>query len=152
MIFATVGMQLPFPRLMKALALLPPGEPIFAQTGPDCGNYPFATVVNLSPGDWAKRARDSRVIVAHAGMGTVLMAIKIGKPLVVVPRDAGLGEHRNNHQKATARKLARRDGIYVVWNPAELGAVLHRPLETPTLGLHRTAHQKLIENVREFLA
>ena len=45
-------------------------------------------------------------IVAHAGMGTILTALEIGKPLLVMPRRAALGEHRNDHQLATARRFA----------------------------------------------
>ena len=43
-------------------------------------------------------------IVAHAGMGTILTALETGKRLLVMPRRAALGEHRNDHQLATVSR------------------------------------------------
>ncbi len=44
-------------------------------------------------------------VVAHPGGGTILSARDGGKPLLVVPRIVGPGEHRSDHQQATARDL-----------------------------------------------
>jgi UDP-N-acetylglucosamine transferase subunit ALG13 len=44
----------------------------------------------------------------------------MGKPLVILPRKAALGEHRNDHQMATARRFANRAGVTVAWDEIEL--------------------------------
>jgi UDP-N-acetylglucosamine transferase subunit ALG13 len=64
------------------------------------------------------------LIVTHAGMGSVLTGLKYRKPIVIVPRKASLGEHRNDHQLATAKWLASRPGIQVVWEEGDIVAAL----------------------------
>ena len=64
-------------------------------------------------------------VVAHAGIGTILGALELGKPTVVMPRRAALGEHRNDHQLATARRFSG-PGIAVALDEHELAAELGR--------------------------
>ncbi|PWJ12882.1 glycosyltransferase [Jannaschia seohaensis] len=132
MIFAVTGTQLPFPRLMAALDALPPGERIVAQTGPDPAAYPrLETFATLPPARFDALFAEARVVVAHAGIGSVLSARAQGRPLIVVPRRADLGEHRNDHQLATARALESRAGLRVLWDLADLGAALAEPPAPP---------------------
>ena len=132
MIFATTGTQLVFPRLMAALDALAPGlgEPIVAQTGPEAGaatSYPNLTIRGLlAPADYDRIVAEARVIVAHAGIGTILTARQKMKPLILVPRRFDLGEHRNDHQLATARQVERLRGISIAWDVADLGPLLAR--------------------------
>jgi UDP-N-acetylglucosamine transferase subunit ALG13 len=50
--------------------------------------------------------REATAIVAHAGIGTILTGLEMGKPLLVMPRKASLGEHRSDHQMATVSRFA----------------------------------------------
>ena len=109
MIFVTVGTQLPFDRLIAAVDAWA-GETgvgdVFAQIGPTAyvpRHIEFAQFI--PPAECAQRMREADAIVAHAGMGTILNALQLGKPLLVMPRRASLGEHRNEHQSATARRF-----------------------------------------------
>ena len=43
-----------------------------------------------------------QVVIAHDEMGSIITALEMGKPIVVMPRRAELGEHRNDHQVAAA--------------------------------------------------
>lgn len=129
MIFATTGTQLPFPRLIGALDALAPGlsEPIMAQIGPDRGVYTnLESCKYLDAEAFEIRFAQARLIVAHAGIGSILSARKHGKPIVIVPRRHDLGEHRNDHQLATARELQDREGLYVAWQTEDLAALLSR--------------------------
>jgi UDP-N-acetylglucosamine transferase subunit ALG13 len=140
MIFATTGTQLPFPRLIAALdalaATLP--EPIIAQIGPDRGRYDnLQTHESLTPAEFDEMFTEARVIVAHAGIGTILSARRHRCPLILVPRRADLNEHRNDHQGATARGLEQRAGLNIVWDVADLEAALrdpHPPAEAGDIG------------------
>lgn len=124
MIFATVGTQLPFDRLIQTLDKWHKNQSIsrcFAQIGPkgEAPKYiPFAPT--LSPLQFAKHIADCKVIVSHAGMGTILTALKHRKPIIIMPRLAVHGEHRNDHQLATVANLAGRAGIHVAQNEAAL--------------------------------
>ena len=68
--------------------------------------------------------RSSTAIVAHAGMGTILTALELGKPLLIMPRRAALGEHRNDHQLATAERFAAVDGVKVAFDETEFALKL----------------------------
>lgn len=132
MIVVTVGTQLPFDRLIKMMDNVAPriGRPVLAQTG--LGTYTCQNIqahANYSPIEFDAYVKDCDVIVAHAGMGTVLKAYKYRKPIIIVPRKAALGEHRNDHQIATVSQLVSRVGIYVAETEDELETLLQRELE-----------------------
>jgi UDP-N-acetylglucosamine transferase subunit ALG13 len=47
-------------------------------------------------------------------MGTILSAAELGKPVILMPRRAKFGEHRNDHQQDTALEMARLSNVTVV--------------------------------------
>jgi Uncharacterized conserved protein len=123
MIFATVGTQLPFPRLVNALDAIAERHDlkIFVQTAdPHCAAQHLAHVPHLTPDEFERRASTATLLIGHAGIGTVLTAKKFSKPLIVYPRRFAFGEHRNDHQVATARTLDETVGIYVAWDDVAL--------------------------------
>jgi UDP-N-acetylglucosamine transferase subunit ALG13 len=73
-------------------------------------------------------ARRARLIVAHAGMGSVITAGQLGKPIVILPRRQGLGEHNTDHQLATANWLRGKPGVYVAGTEGELAACIDAAL------------------------
>lgn len=116
MIIVTVGMQLGFDRLIAAMDALAPGldMPVIAQTGK--GSYQpqhMEARAKIAPAEFEALVGKARLVVAHAGIGTVLTAARCRKPILLLPRRAALGEHRNDHQLATVGKLAGRPGILV---------------------------------------
>lgn len=131
MIFATVGSQMPFDRLMEALdkwaGKSTQSMPILAQTGATKFRPKnMRAVESLSPAEFRDAVQAATVIVAHAGMGSVLTALEFGKPLVVLPRLGSKQETRNDHQVATARWLATKPGIFVAMDDAELEGAINR--------------------------
>lgn len=136
MIVVTVGTQLPFDRLIRMMDEIAPElpVPVFAQTG--VGTYEPTNVRwqnNIAPAEFEEHVRGAEVIVAHAGIGTVLKAYKYRKPLVLVARKAALGEHRNDHQLATISQLRTRLGIYAAETADDLRALLKSDLAPATL-------------------
>jgi UDP-N-acetylglucosamine transferase subunit ALG13 len=134
MIIVTVGTQLPFDRLVKAMDDLAPSlvEPVFAQVGSN--SYSPTNIryrSSLPATEFDSLLKDCELIVGHAGIGTVLMAQKLQKPIVVMPRLARHGEHRNDHQLATVSQIKDRPGVFVAENETELGSVVHDALQTP---------------------
>jgi len=122
-IIVTVGMQLGFDRLIKAMDVLAPslGMPVIAQTG--MGSYQpqhMEAHAKIAPDAFEALVARAHLIVAHAEIGTVLTAARCAKPILLVPRRAALGEHRNDHQLATVAKLAGRPGILVAADEREL--------------------------------
>lgn len=130
MIFVTVGTQLPFDRLVRvvdAWAGETGRDDVFAQIGPSRFRpehirfQPF-----VEPDEFARRASEATAIIAHAGMGSILTALQHGKPIVIMPRRADLGEQRNDHQLATAARFEGRAGVSVARDERELPEILAR--------------------------
>ena len=126
MIFLTVGnWHKGFDRLVKAVdELVESGvitEQVTAQTG--YSSYRpsrLTTVAFCSPDDFVRNIKIARVIITHAGMGTIIQAVKLEKPAIVVPRKASLGEHLDDHQLATARQLESESKVLVAYEVSEL--------------------------------
>jgi UDP-N-acetylglucosamine transferase subunit ALG13 len=146
MIFATVGTQLPFDRLLLALdawAAANRDVPVLAQTGATGRRFGhIETVANLGQPDYQRHLEAARLVVSHAGMGTILSAVELGKPAILMARRASLGEHRNDHQIDTAREMARLTGVTMV----EDAAALHAALDAARAqGFAQTAAQGRVE-------
>ncbi len=124
MILVTVGTQFGFDRLiqwMDVWAKDNPDEEVFAQIGQ--GEYRpkhMQWVAEISPLEFPNLVTRSRTLVSHAGMGTIISARLSAKTIIIVPRQASLGEHRNDHQLATARKFSGVPGCLVAETPEEL--------------------------------
>ncbi|MEL7189582.1 MAG: glycosyltransferase [Pseudomonadota bacterium] len=127
MILVTVGMQLGFDRLIEAMDQLAPtlNHHVIAQTGR--GDYVARHLeqhVEIAPWEFDDLMQHAHLIVGHAGIGTVLAAVRSAKPLVLLPWRAALKEHRNDHQLATCRQLEGRSGIYPAFKTVDLSAAI----------------------------
>lgn len=124
MIFVVVGTQLPFDRLVHGVdrwAALRGRQDVVAQVGPTRHPPSFVRWRAFYPLDEFRQSFDSAtVIVAHAGMGAIIRAIEQAKPILIMPRRADLGEHRNDHQLATARAFDGRPGVLTAQSEIDL--------------------------------
>lgn len=130
MIFCTVGTQAPFDRFLKIIDEIAADldEKIVAQAYKSQYEAKHIEVVDFLPPDkFQELFSSARMIVAHAGMGTIISAMTQQKPIIVFPRIAKLGEHRNEHQLATAEKMKELGYVYVANDADELKALLTNP-------------------------
>ena len=110
MIFVTVGAQMPFDRLVKAVDqwAASQGRGDVAQIGStDYRPSAIQWTRFLDPEKFKHRFETAKVVVAHAGTGSIITALQLGKPILVMPRRANLRETRNDHQVATADRFRR---------------------------------------------
>ena len=130
MIFVTVGTDLPFDRMVRVVdewALESGRLDVFAQIGEGGWEPKHMRFANfLAPPEFAEHFAKARVIISHAGMGTILTALCHEKPILVMPKKASLGEHRNEHQTATARRMMELAGVNAAFDESELRAKLDR--------------------------
>ena len=56
----------------------------------------------------AERMREARVVVCHAGVGSIMLARRCGHRPVVMPRRFELGEAVDDHQLQLARRLHKQ--------------------------------------------
>ncbi len=157
MIFVTVGTDVPFDRLVRVVdewAGNRGRKDVFAQIGSTQWKPAHLAYSQfLTPAEFMTHFTEAKVVVAHAGMGTILSALRCEKPILVMPRYAALGETRNDHQVATARHLAALGKVTVAMDGAELLEQLDRlDLLRPTTAIGPFASPELIRAVRSFIA
>ena len=129
MIFVTVGTQLHFDRLIAIVDLWASkaNADVFCQTGESSINFKACKHSEfISPSEFEEYIKNCEILVAHAGIGSILSAIQYNKPIIIFPRKASLNEHRNEHQLSTARKFEGKPGIYVAYNEQELVGLLNK--------------------------
>ncbi len=117
MIFVTVGTQLPFDRMIRTIdawAAENKRTDVFAQIGPAIYRPKQIQFSEFLPSnECRKKIEQASVVIAHAGMGSIITALELGKPIIVMPRLCELGEHRNEHQVSTAKKFLEQGIIHV---------------------------------------
>lgn len=128
-IFVTTGTQLPFDRLLKIIdqwASENKAVSVIAQTCSTTENYEHLTVKSmLAPSEYKQIVCSSNLIIGHAGVGTIITAHENEIPIIIMPRKFELGEHRNDHQLATAKKFADTQGVYVAEDEEQLANYLN---------------------------
>lgn len=121
MIFITIGSAFPFDRLIRTMDA-------WAETtgrGGDClaqigrGTYRPSHMEwrpSLGETEFAETVKSASLVVSHAGMGSVITALRHGTPIVMLPRRFEAGEHTTDHQMATARWLEAKPGVFIAWD------------------------------------
>ncbi|WP_407119869.1 glycosyltransferase [Bradyrhizobium sp. STM 3561] len=156
MIFVTVGTQGQFDRLIRTIdewARVRGRTDVFAQTGPSDYHARHIRVERfIDPSEFRRCVESASLVVAHAGMGSIITALELGKQIIVMPRRAELGEHRNDHQVASAKRFAQQGRIIVALNEKELVDKLDRvgsAENAERLGGQASSH--LIDTIRTFI-
>jgi UDP-N-acetylglucosamine transferase subunit ALG13 len=156
LIFVTVGAQMHFDRLIRTVdswAQERGRRDVFAQVGPsEYSARWIATTRFLEPAAFRARAEQASALVAHAGMGTILTALELGKPLLVFPREVARRETRNDHQVATARHFADSGRVLAAYDEAELRRLLDE-VESfrPGAAIGRHASEELLVRIRAYV-
>lgn len=154
MIFVTIGTQAPFDRFIKIVDEIAENlnEEVIAQTYKSQYRAKnIKTIDFLAPDEFNKLFKEARMIVAHAGMGTIISAMQQQKPIIVFPRIAALGEHRNEHQMATAKKMKELGYVHVAFNEEELKNLLFSGNISCLHKLSNSASQSLIDSLSDFI-
>jgi UDP-N-acetylglucosamine transferase subunit ALG13 len=128
MIFVTVGVHMPFDRLVHLVddwAGQRSRDDVFAQIGDtDLRPANIAWKNFLDGREFRQRVESADAVVAHAGMGSIITALELGKPILVMPRKAELQEQVNDHQLDTARKLQELGYVSVGFEDRDMFAKL----------------------------
>jgi beta-1,4-N-acetylglucosaminyltransferase len=158
MILVTVGSTRPFDRLVRAadeLASLV-DERITIQRG--AGSYQPGVARHVrfvDGGQMQKWLSEARVVISHAGAGSILGALRAGKPLVLAPRMCRLGEHMDDHQFELAEALMERGQAMMVTHLSAvtlaeaIAAAERQEREMGVTGLHAALRDWLAEQAAE---
>lgn len=98
-----------FNRLLQAVAQIAPSlpQPVVVQHG----HTPFkscscSTVSFMDMADFEDHVAGAELLILHAGAGSVLTAVRLGKIPVLACRRVHLGEHVDDHQCEFAQLVA----------------------------------------------
>lgn len=133
MIFLTVGTLQPFDRLVKAVDALAGSnrlnEPVFGQIG--FGDFQPSHIQAcsvLKKNEFDEKMQEASLVISHAGMGSIITAVNLQKPMIVMPRLAGYGEHVNDHQLDTALKFEELGVILAASDEGQLAQKIETAL------------------------
>ena len=130
--FVSVGNATqPFGRLLRAIpplvGRLP--RPVLVQYGNNTfEDVPCEAVRFVNMDRFARCVASSRLLIMHAGAGSVIHALQAGKVPVVVPRRSVYGELVDDHQLEFARALANMGKVVLCEDVAELAAAARQAL------------------------
>lgn len=68
--------------------------------------------------------KSARVVVCHAGVGSIITALEHDKPVIAVPRRKKFGESFDDHQLEIAKELGKEGAIKVIYDVKELERAL----------------------------
>ena len=134
MILVTVGtLHFPFERLLRAVDELPGDEELVVQSrAPGTRPARARSVEELPYEELVGEIGRARVVVCHAGVGSILTALANGKRPIVVPRLERYGEAVDDHQLDFGRRLSAAGLVTLVENPAaDLAAAVASPAAAP---------------------
>ena len=159
MIFVTIGSMFPFDRMIRTMDAWCEaegmGEEVLAQIG--AGDYEprhMTWVRKLDRPDYAAAIRRARIVVAHAGVGSIVTAGELNRPIVVLPRRAHLGEHTSDHQVETVGWLRAKPWVHVADDERALPGCIAAAAAAAASGVRvaRTADPAFIDRLRRFIA
>jgi len=101
----------------------------------------------MSRSEMDQTCAGARLVVSHAGTGSILTALEHSKPLVLVPRLKAFREVLDDHQLEIAREMQRL-GITVVYDIADLKSALENPGVKP---VQVTGSSGLTARLKEYL-
>jgi UDP-N-acetylglucosamine transferase subunit ALG13 len=136
MIVVTVGThEQQFDRMLRAVVALGDSEPMLVQYG--------TCTITDGPGEWvdflsfdelAERAKEARVFICHAGVGSIVLARRLGHRPIIMARRPEHGEHVDEHQLQLSRRLHKAGLVTVVEDEHELAAAVRNPAAVPQAG------------------
>lgn len=151
MVYVTVGtMYLDFARLIDKMDAIAErtGERVVIQTGM-CSTVPkHCEHFDFKPRDEVlELQRQARVIVCHAGIGSVMDALEARRPVIVVPRLKRLREHLNDHQLDLSGAVQRRGWGREIIDIDDLDDAVENPPPVPVD--YRPTTHRMVAAVRD---
>lgn len=128
MIFVTIGTMYGFPRLIKEIDEIAKNinEEIIMQIGETIYEPKNAKFFRFASREEMKKLyKNSRIVVSHAGVGSILSAIENKKPIIVVPRMKEYGEIIDDHQFEITKELEKEGTIVAIYDTNELRVILN---------------------------
>lgn len=132
MILVLLGTQdKPFLRLLKMVSKEIDKsnikEKVVAQTGYTTFSNEKITTFDFKSKDEIEKLIDkARIIITHAGVGTITECLEKGKKIIVVPRLKKYLEHTNDHQMQITKEFEMKGYVIALYDNKRLSAALEK--------------------------
>ena len=156
LLFATVGVTLPFDRMVEMVLTLKANgtieEDVVIQSGIG-GKTPEGVNVfeTLSFEKIKIYLHEADIVVCHGGTGSIITALREGCRTIVVPRLIENGEHYDNHQAEITNAFADRGLVFPANSIAQLADALRAARSAEPLSA-TTNPARLIEHLSDLLS
>jgi beta-1,4-N-acetylglucosaminyltransferase len=153
MILVIVGLMYGFDRLVREIDRISTNisEDIIMQIGntkyepKNVKYYRFVTEDQIN-----KLYNDARIIICHAGVGTILSSLLRNKLVIVVPRRMKYGEHVDDHQLEIAKELEKDGIIKAVYDIDKINQTLTE-ISNISFNGRKTGNNLLTKKLKEYL-
>lgn len=156
MILVILGTQdKPFTRLLEALdAQKKAGaiqDELIVQAGCTKLDTDSMKLFDLLPIDeFDALINDADVIITHAGVGSILSALKKGKKVIACARLAQYGEHTNDHQLQIQEEFARQGYLISCEDFSKIHEIINQ-LDEFSPNPYISTTENVVNTIRDFI-
>lgn len=156
MIFVIIGSRMfQFDRLLKEIDILVGKgiikENLFAQTGSSTyvpRNFEYSNF--LDHDKFNEYINKSDTIITHAGVGSIITSLKVGKKVIAVARLKRYDEHVDDHQLEIARKFSEMGMIIGLEDVSQLENTM-KDLDSINTKPYAANTSRIINIIEEYL-
>ena len=126
-------------------------EKVIVQAGKTKYESKDMEIHSLMPEEELKEImKKADLVITHGGVGSIVMALKMEKKVIAVPRLSEFGEHINNHQIQIIETFNSQEFLIGITDLKELGNALEKAKEfKPKKFKSETEH--MINLIEEFI-
>ena len=126
-------------------------EEVIVQAG--CTDYLSSSmkiIDYISMDEFEKYMNDCRILITHGGVGTIMSALRLKKPVIACARLAKYGEHHNDHQCEIIENFYEKNYLLQIKDGETLQNALKQAESFEVLEVESN-NQKMISILSEFL-
>ena len=95
--------------------------------------------------------KQADLIITHAGVGSIEMALEQNKKVIAVPRLKKFGEHVNDHQKDIEKKLDEKGCLIGIDDVSKLGIALKKVKKFIPKKYEKPKNDEIIYIIKTFI-
>ena len=126
-------------------------EEVIVQAG--CTDYLSSSmkiIDYISMDEFEKYMNECRILITHGGVGTIMSALRLKKPVIACARLAKYGEHHNDHQCEIIENFYEKNYLLQIKDGETLQNALKHAESFEVLEVESN-NQKMISILSEFL-
>ncbi|MCP8617487.1 PssE/Cps14G family polysaccharide biosynthesis glycosyltransferase [Salirhabdus salicampi] len=157
MIFVVLGThELPFPRLLQEVERVKQEGLIEDEIIVQCGHTKYESdVMTLKPFfsfDKMDLLYDqARLIISHAGSGSIISGVKKGKKVIAAPRLKKHGEHNDDHQLELVDVFTKK-GHILAWHEQDRLEDMIKEAESFEPKPYRSGKEHILKLIEQFIS